>query len=92
MPEAAAVLSTALGRTITYQDVPPERFRAQLVSRGMPEWMADGIIAQYHAVLRCGHVSDITHEVPNIVGRPARTFELFARDNAAGLQNDPHHS
>jgi uncharacterized protein YbjT (DUF2867 family) len=45
--EMAQQLSSVLGRTISFVDVPPESMRAALAGLGFPTWQADGLIEEF---------------------------------------------
>lgn len=86
-PDGVDRIAKVLGRPVTYRDVPTDVYRQQL-ARHMPDWMADGLVEQYHSVLRNGHVPDVTYEVGNILGRKPRSFDDFlAANNGAFSEN-----
>ena len=80
--DMAQQLSTAIGRTITFVDVPPESMRAALVELGFPTWQADGLLEEF-AMYRRSEAAGVEPGVPEALGRPPRSFEDFARDYAA---------
>jgi uncharacterized protein YbjT (DUF2867 family) len=80
VPDGLQRIARAVGHPIDYRDAPVEVYRAKL-SEHLPPWMVDGVVAQFHDVLRNGHVPDVTHEVSNILGRPARTLDDFISDH-----------
>ena len=82
--EMAAALSEALGRRITYVDVPPEGMRDALLGAGFPQWQADGLIEDY-AHYRRNEASMITTGVEDATGRPPRDFATFLRDYASAF-------
>ena len=79
--DIAAALSAALGRKVTYVDVPPEAGKQAMMGMGMPEWIADGYLE-----LMDGFADDwgnrVSPDVENLTGHPARSIEQFARDYA----------
>jgi uncharacterized protein YbjT (DUF2867 family) len=77
MPEAAAVLSEVIGRSVDYVDVPSDQFRANLAGAGLPDWVADALVALYH-VVRAGHAATVTNAVQELLGRSARSYRQFA--------------
>ena len=79
--EMAQKLSRAVGRTITFVDVPPESMRAALAGLGFPPWQADGLIEEF-AMYRRGEAATVEPGVGEALGRPARSFDEFARDYA----------
>jgi hypothetical protein len=54
----AQKLSKAVGRTITFVDVPPEPWRAALTGQGFPPWQADGLIEEF-AMYRRGEATTV---------------------------------
>jgi hypothetical protein len=79
--EMAHRLSQAVGRTITYVDVPPEAMRAALADLGFPAWQADGLLEEF-AMYRRGEAAGVEPGVREALGRPPRAFDKFARDDA----------
>jgi uncharacterized protein YbjT (DUF2867 family) len=76
----AAVYSEALGRPVSYVDVPFEQWRDQeLRPRSLPEHVFEHLLtmAKLHAANRYDR---LTHDVEAILGRPA----TGARDFVAG--------
>jgi uncharacterized protein YbjT (DUF2867 family) len=80
MPEAASELGKVLDTEVRYVDVPPDDFRPSLLRAGLPEWLADSIIA-LHRSIREGHAATVTNEVEKATGRPARSYRQFAEDH-----------
>ena len=79
--EMAHQLSRAIGRTITFVDVPPEAMRAALGDLGFPPWQADGLLEEF-AMYRRGEAAGVEPGVSEALGRPPRSFDEFARDYA----------
>ena len=82
--EIAAKLSDALGRTVTFVDVPLEAMREALSHASMPAWQADGLIEDYAHYHR-GEAAVVTSGVEDATGTAPRPFATFARDFAAAL-------
>ncbi|MGH2403466.1 MAG: SDR family oxidoreductase [bacterium] len=80
--DVAAHLSAATGRTVEFVDVPADIAREQLLGTGMPDWMADLILAAFKA-LREGIAADTSDAVRALTGLEPRSFAAFARDHAA---------
>jgi uncharacterized protein YbjT (DUF2867 family) len=74
-------LSAALGRTISFVDVPPEVMRGALEGLGFPAWQADGLLEEFE-MYRRGEAAAIESEVTDALGRSPRPFAQFARDYA----------
>ncbi|WP_193103281.1 SDR family oxidoreductase [Brachybacterium sp. FME24] len=78
--EIAAALSKASGRDITFAPVTPRQFAAALEGL-MPTWQLDGLLEDYAHYDR-GEASAVHTSVADLLGRPARSIEDFARDHA----------
>jgi uncharacterized protein YbjT (DUF2867 family) len=87
MDEIAQKLSSAIGRTIRYVDVPPEDARRAQVAAGMPEYLADGLFELF-AERRAGKESTVFADVSTLLGRSATTFDEFAARNAAVFRGE----
>ena len=82
--QIAAALTAALGRDVTFTDVPPEAFADSL--RGiLPPWQVDGLLEDY-AHYRRGEAASVSSAVAEITGRPARDIQQFARDYAPAFK------
>jgi uncharacterized protein YbjT (DUF2867 family) len=81
--QIAAALSTALGRKITFVDVPPPAFADSL--RGiLPPWQVDGLLEDY-AHYRRGEAELVSPAVAEITGRPPIDIQRFTRDYAGAF-------
>jgi uncharacterized protein YbjT (DUF2867 family) len=79
--EVAEALSSIAERKITYVAVVDEAARSNLVSSGMPEWLAEPLVALF-GILRQGAHSIPTDEVRSVTGREPRSVTDFLRDHA----------
>jgi uncharacterized protein YbjT (DUF2867 family) len=85
----AAEYADALGRPVTYVDVPLEQWRDQELRRlQLPDHVSQHILtmAQLHAANRYDR---LTHDVETITGRPATSVRDFVAQHAA-LFGAPH--
>lgn len=82
--DCAAALSAALGREIRHVDVPDEAFRAGLAQAGVPAPVAENL-ARYYAMVKAGEFEMVTPTVADLLGRPARTFQDWATENAGAF-------
>lgn len=80
MPEAAAELSEVIGSTVEYVDVPADQFRANLAGAGLPDWLADGVVALYR-IIREGHMTTVTGFVEELTGRRPRAYGELAESH-----------
>ena len=78
----ARELSAATGRPVSYVDVPEPAARQGMVEAGLPEPVADAILAVF-AVQRTGAMARTSETVLALTGRGPRSVERFARDHAA---------
>jgi uncharacterized protein YbjT (DUF2867 family) len=81
--------SKALGRTISYQDVPLQRWRDGLLERGLPVHLVKHLttMADLH---RAGRYDRITNDVLNLTGQTPQSAQEFVRRNAASFTASVH--
>lgn len=79
--EIAETIGKAIGRSVTYVDVPPETARENMLAAGFPEFLADGLI-ELMALYGAGGHGDVAQTVEKLTGAPPRTLETFAKDYA----------
>ncbi|HEY7390433.1 MAG TPA: NAD(P)H-binding protein [Bryobacteraceae bacterium] len=82
--EAAAILSSVLGREIRYVNLPPDQMKQALLGAGTPEWNANGII-DLEALYREGGASTVSPDIERLLGRKPIAYEQFARDYASNF-------
>ncbi|MER5525810.1 NAD(P)H-binding protein [Streptomyces sp. NPDC002677] len=81
VPGQATVLAEVLGRPVPTRDLSPEETRDFLrTAWGMDGPRAEGVLTGL-AFVRAGGNALITEDVPEALGRPARTFRTWAEDN-----------
>ena len=81
----AEILSRTLGREIKYVDLPPAQMKQALLTAGMPEWNADGIL-DLSELYRTGGSSIVSTDVEHILARRPISFAQFALDYSSSLQ------
>jgi NAD(P)H dehydrogenase (quinone) len=69
MAELAAEVSRRVGRTIAYQDLPPDRYKAVLTGAGLPEPYADLLVDSDLGIAK-GELDDATGDLRRLIGRP----------------------
>jgi hypothetical protein len=76
--------SKALGRTITYQDIPVKPWQEGLLERGLPVHLVNHLatMADLH---RAGHYDRMSDDVRTLSGQPPRNLQEFVRKNAAAF-------
>jgi hypothetical protein len=74
--------SKALGRTITFQDIPVEPWRDGLLALGLPVHLVNHLatMADLH---RAGRYDRMSEDVLTLTGRVPLTMQEFVRKNAA---------
>jgi uncharacterized protein YbjT (DUF2867 family) len=81
MDAVAHEFSAALGRTISYVDVPPEKMKELLAAFGMPPYVASHVVtmAQLH---RDNRYDRLSNDVQRLTGVPPMTVREFVQKNA----------
>jgi NAD(P)H dehydrogenase (quinone) len=79
--EVAAILTTKLGRPISYHPETVEEAYTSRSSYGAADWEVDGWVSMYTAIAR-GELAGVTEDIPHLTGHPATSLaELLSRDN-----------
>jgi uncharacterized protein YbjT (DUF2867 family) len=84
--QIAAALTAALGRTITFTDVPPEAFDASIRNL-LPPWQVDGLLEDY-AHYRRGEAAAVSPVVEEVTGSAPHSIDQFARDYATAFAGE----
>jgi uncharacterized protein YbjT (DUF2867 family) len=79
--DAAAKLSTALGRTVNYVSIPDAEFRKAMISAGLPESSVDRLVDLYRFI-REEHPPTQSTAIKDVTGRDPISFDQFAHDHA----------
>ena len=77
----AQQLSKAVGKQITYVDIPPAAMREARLRFGRPGWQADGLVEDYDHYRR-GEAAAVTSTVRDLARKEAASFSPFAKDHA----------
>ncbi len=80
--DMAEKIGRAIGRTVTYTDVPVEAAREAMLAAGRPEYLVDGYI-ELLGLYAGGAMQDITQTVQKLTGAPPQSFDTFAADFAS---------
>lgn len=83
--QVAAQISEATGRTVRFVDVPEEAARSAMLGMQLPEWMVNAMM-ELHGIDKAGYAAAVTPTVQEITGSAPRSFNDFARENAAAWQ------
>ncbi|WP_226967410.1 Rossmann-fold NAD(P)-binding domain-containing protein [Streptomyces phaeolivaceus] len=78
--EKVRLIGVALGRALSFQELPPERVRQGMLAQGLPEEVPDRLLGSLADYAR--RAGPTTGTVEDLLGRPARTFADWAHDNA----------
>ncbi|MEU1159751.1 NAD(P)H-binding protein [Streptomyces sp. NPDC005921] len=78
-----AAIARAVGRELTFVEVPPQEAGPLLFPQTPPE-LVRGLLKAFEATV--GVPPEITTTVEEITGRPARTFARWAEDHAADFR------
>lgn len=78
-------LGDAAGRSIEHVNIPEEAYAGALKQAQLPDWLADDL-AKMAAVFGMGVAADVSPHVEEILGRPPRSFDNFARDHAPAFK------
>lgn len=88
VPGQTAVLADVLGRPVPVRNLSPDQTREFLrTAWGFDEERADGILTGV-AFVRDGGNAVVTEDVPEVLGRPARTFRDWAEEHKEAFGAD----
>jgi uncharacterized protein YbjT (DUF2867 family) len=82
--EIAEILSRALGRTITYVNIPASNSIEAMIASGMPPWLV-GMISELNALASDGRLAAVKTDTSSILGRRPITFSQFVQDHLASF-------
>jgi uncharacterized protein YbjT (DUF2867 family) len=85
--QVAEKLSAAVGRTVSYIDVPLEAAKKAMVDSGAPDWFVEGQMEQYQVRLK-GYQSAVTSGVAEVAKKQPISFGQFARDYASYFRGE----
>jgi hypothetical protein len=76
--------SKALGRTITFQDIPVEPWRDELLKRGLPVHVVNHLTAMAD-LHRAGRFDRMSDDVRTLTGQGPLSVQEFVRKNAGAF-------
>ncbi|WP_343212947.1 SDR family oxidoreductase [Arthrobacter sp. H5] len=79
LAEAAAVISTATGRSVRYQPETSDEAYASRAHFGAPRWQLDAWVSTYSAIAT-GNLSGTTTAVHDLTGRPPLSLADFLKN------------
>jgi uncharacterized protein YbjT (DUF2867 family) len=83
--EVAAHIAAASGRNVRHVDVPVSVAREEMVKQGFPTPLADSV-ARFYQSVSDGHEAKIEPGLQQLIGNAGRTFESWAKENAAAFR------
>ena len=84
--QLVATIGEVLGRSLRYQELPPEVAEQGMVQQGIPEAFVEALMARY--AREVGQPAPVTGEVERVLGRPARTYAEWVADHTVAFQNE----
>jgi uncharacterized protein YbjT (DUF2867 family) len=87
--DVAAKLTTAMGRQISYVNVPDDAVRQALLAAGLDGWFANALVGLYQDYRRSGsdgYAAQVTSTVRRLTGRPARSLDNLLGEIAPDRQ------
>jgi uncharacterized protein YbjT (DUF2867 family) len=85
LQEAADKIGEVTGTPVTYQPITFDQVHQVMLDAGLSAWDA-AVNTEYARAYSGGWGDFTTGDFPAVMGRPARDFAEFARDNLAGLR------
>ena len=82
--DIAEKISAAVGKTVTYVDVPPEAARQGMLDAGLPEWLVDDL-SILNEIYASGQEAEVSPVVAEVAKKEPITFDQFARDYAGSI-------
>ena len=78
--QAAAMISAAIGTSVSHVSVPTEAAVATMNQWGMPPFIVNVMDSLNH-IVSAGYAAGVSPDVEQILGRKPRTFAAFVQDN-----------
>jgi len=77
--EQLAMIGESIGRTLSFEELSPDRVRREVIA-AWPTWVADMLISAYAAAV--DRPALVTSTIEEVTGMPARSFREWATDHA----------
>jgi uncharacterized protein YbjT (DUF2867 family) len=84
LAEAAAAMSAASGKTVTFRDQTEAEAYASRAKYEAPAWQVEAWVSTYTAIA-AGDLAEVTDTVPRLTGRPATTLAEFLATHPKAL-------
>ncbi|MFI6736899.1 NAD(P)H-binding protein [Nonomuraea sp. NPDC050451] len=83
--EKVRLIGAAIGRTLSFQELPPEQVRQGMLAQGLPEEVPARLLGSLSDY--ANRPGPTTSTVEDLLGRPALTFADWARANAPAFDS-----
>lgn len=83
--DQAKAIGDAIGKPVSYVDVPDAAAKDSMLAIGMPPAIADAML-EFTGFVRSGGAGAVSDAVPTITGKPARSFAGWCQENAAAFR------
>jgi uncharacterized protein YbjT (DUF2867 family) len=87
--DIADILSRVLGRSVTFTPRTHDEDLSAFIAAGVPEVIAANN-AMAFSLIAHGDAAWLSDDLPDLLGRPARAFEDFAREHASAFTAKPN--
>ncbi|MFZ5864221.1 MAG: SDR family oxidoreductase [Nitrospirota bacterium] len=84
--EVVQKVSAVTGKPLKFVDVPEATWRQEMLSAGAPPPVVESVLCYFAEGIKAGRTNHLTSTVAEVLGRPARTLEQWAKDHIAALQ------
>lgn len=84
--EQAKLISQASRKDISFVNVSQQDFESALKEAGMGDWLAENLAEMIAWFARGKQYGEISEDIENLLGRPPRTFDDFAKELAASIE------
>lgn len=85
MSEMVNIIAGVIGKPLKYTSIPAFAAKGWMLKSGMDKVLVNALLEML-ASLRKNHGAVLTDGVPQVLGRPARTFEAWCREHRAAFQ------
>ncbi|MGW7529003.1 NAD(P)H-binding protein [Streptomyces sp. NPDC054783] len=83
--ERVRLIGKAIGRELSFEEIPPKGLRQAMLAQGLPEDVPDRVIGYAAACLK--EPGPTTDTVARVLGRPALTFATWAAEHVADFRS-----
>ena len=83
--EQVDIIGSAIGKQLKFVDVPGSAARESMLGQGMPAAVVDALI-EFCDAIKANQCATVTDAVQKLTGKTPRTFEAWARENAAAFR------